>query len=100
MTIDRDALLERLKKELGEGRADIRREFEAGVSGPDAAASLSRLIDHIFVALHDAAIHGRNAAPLAVVAVGGYGRGELAPYSDVDLLFLLGREATSADQAL
>ena len=91
MTIDRDALLERLKTELGEGRAGIRREFEAGVSGPDAAAALSRLIDHIIVALHDAAIHGSDAAPLAVVAVGGYGRGELAPYSDVDLVFLLGR---------
>ncbi len=35
-----------------------------------------------------------DAEPMAVAAVGGYGRAEMAPYSDVDLLFLVKKEIT------
>jgi UTP:GlnB (protein PII) uridylyltransferase len=33
---------------------------------------------------------------MAVMAVGGYGRGEMAPYSDVDLLFVTPWKITPA----
>ena len=40
------------------------------------------------------------ASPVTVVAVGGYGRAEMAPYSDVDLLFLTAPRATEDSNAL
>src|SRR6266581_6256681 len=94
--LDRRVLLPPLKAALARGRAEIRRRFEADGTAVRAVREQSFLIDQLIRALYD--LVTETIYPLAnptageklgIVAVGGYGRGELAPFSDVDLLFLL-----------
>jgi len=86
---------------LERGRAEVRRRFEASLSGSEAARSLSDLMDQLIGALHEFVTvrvfplaNPTAGERMALVAVGGYGRGELAPFSDIDLLFLLPYKAT------
>ena len=69
----------------------LRRQFleEAATKG-DAKLMLesySGVMDTLLSALYALAI-GKKPPCLSIIAVGGYGRGELFPYSDIDLLFL------------
>jgi len=87
---------------LEAGEREVRRRFEEeGASGRETIRSRAYLIDQLVRAIHDFA--WRHAYPsanpttgdtISVVATGGYGRGELAPHSDVDLMFLLSYKVT------
>jgi len=65
--------------------------FAAGASGPQTLRQRSDAIDALVLYLWQVAVERepKLGKGIALVAVGGYGRRELFPYSDVDLLFLL-----------
>ncbi|MBV9888614.1 MAG: hypothetical protein JO119_18880, partial [Acidobacteria bacterium] len=75
-------------------RERIRRDFETGVSARQTVLSLCALADQKTQQVFEDALqsHELGSAGLCLVALGGYGRRLLFPYSDLDILFLFGTE--------
>jgi [protein-PII] uridylyltransferase len=69
----------RLKHYSGAGGLEIVR---------DRAALLDVVLRHLFEGAAEGSAYADKTPPVALLAIGGYGRGELSPYSDVDILFL------------
>lgn len=92
----RNQVLKILKAAWKDGKARAENMLLEDGGGIVCARRLSGLMDQLIIALYDftlehiyPAVNPSKAENLAIIAVGGYGRGGLAPGSDIDLLFLL-----------
>ncbi len=92
----RRLLADMLRGALVSGRAEIAQRLEAQPGkGLELAAAQSFLVDQVLRLACDTVVgsfyplaNPTQSERLALVAVGGYGRGQMAPFSDVDLVFL------------
>ncbi|RZV45008.1 MAG: [protein-PII] uridylyltransferase, partial [Acidimicrobiales bacterium] len=92
----KEALLPKLKQALLAEKLDVKKLFESGeITGIKAAETIALRHDDILCALFKYTceiqfpiLEAGQAEHVALCAVGGYGRGEMAPFSDLDLLIL------------
>jgi len=85
--------LEYFRAALSDGLDSLKTMHAEGASGQASVQAHARLIDDLVRSLTrlivaDAAAAGLPPAPFVVVALGGYGRGELHPSSDIDLMVI------------
>ena len=85
----------KLRDRLRQERDALIARFNGGGSVDGLLHGLARAVDHLLREIAEACgITGRAA----LIAVGGYGRGELFPHSDVDVLILLKQPPDEADR--
>ncbi|MBS0209411.1 MAG: [protein-PII] uridylyltransferase [Planctomycetes bacterium] len=90
------------KQQLAEGRAKLLARHQRGSPGIQVCRALTELFDRIVLGLFEAAlVEIGDAEPdglrkhVVLVPHGGYGRGDVAPFSDVDLMILHDREVSN-----
>jgi len=100
--LDRDYarpdFLKGLKTLMAAAQERIRNEHNAGARGRNVVRHLTALVDDVVRTIFQY-VQAQNPTatePCTLVALGGYGRGELNPFSDIDLMFLC--QKTPPDQ--
>ncbi|MBF0609843.1 MAG: [protein-PII] uridylyltransferase [Magnetococcales bacterium] len=91
----RPELMRIFREAMETGKANLKQFHLQGASGQFVVRGRAYLMDsflrrlYTLVQVHFNDPQTGKGVPFSLIATGGYGRGELAPYSDIDLLFLL-----------
>ena len=88
-------LVEELKDFCAKERERIYSRHCFGIGGREIVEEYTRLADIVIQRIYQAAIRAENGgpslpedAPIAILALGGYGREALNPYSDIDIMLV------------
>src|SRR5881296_797784 len=97
--------LEFLRQELAQGFDSLKVRHAEGASGQESVRTHARLMDEVIFSLTrliaaDAQRARLEPTPLVVAALGGYGRGELHPLSDIDLMVVYDGELSAYVQRM
>jgi [protein-PII] uridylyltransferase len=80
------------KERLAQGRETLRQRHESGSAGVQVCQAATELLDGLILDLFQSAVADLDQSGLlsqiALVPLGGFGRRELAPFSDIDLMIL------------
>ena len=93
------SLIGELRGSISDESVRIQREFEATGDGRACVTQRTRMVEDILARLWRDIVSPDESKPanISLVATGGFGRGWLFPFSDIDLLFLfIDREAEQA----
>jgi [protein-PII] uridylyltransferase len=97
MPPDAEVNSEMCRQALKQSQQHLKQQFDQGVPVADLVYQRAAFVDEILQQIWQQFIDDNT--PVCLVAVGGYGRGELHPYSDVDLLILLDESISDAPPA-
>ncbi len=84
------------RAQLEHATKTLKERFVEGTPAAELVPLRAWVVDQLLIRAWQRLDHGGDDDDLALIAVGGYGRGELHPHSDIDLLILLRHSASPA----